>query len=94
LPKNVKHITYEYNSIILHVILYGCETFSLALREENRLKLFENRVLRRRSGPKIIGGWRKQHNELHNLYSSPNIIRMIKPRGMGWAGHVPNTGRS
>jgi hypothetical protein len=69
-----------YNTIILHVILYGCETWSLTLREENRLKVFENRVLRRISGPKIIGDWRKPHNELHNLYSSPNIIRMIKLR--------------
>jgi hypothetical protein len=64
--------------------LYGCETWSLTLRKEHRLKVFENRVLRRIFGPKrheVTGDWRKLHNEeLHNLYSSPNIIRMIKSR--------------
>jgi hypothetical protein len=60
------------------VILYGCETWSLTLREEHRLRVFENKVLRRISGPKrdeVTGGWRKLHNEeLHDLYSSPSII--------------------
>jgi hypothetical protein len=60
--------------------------------EEHRLRVFENRVLRRIFGPKrveVTGGWRKLHNEeLHNLYSSPNIITMIKSRRMRWAGHV------
>jgi hypothetical protein len=60
--------------------------------QEHRLRVFENRVLRRTFGPKrdgVIGGWRKLHNEeLHNLYSSPNIIRMMKSRRMRWAGHV------
>jgi hypothetical protein len=74
------------------VVLYGCETWSLALREEHRLRVFEDRVLRRISGPKreeVTGGWRKLHNEeLHNLYSSPSIIRMIESRRIGWAGHV------
>jgi hypothetical protein len=60
------------------------------LREENRLRVFENRVLRKIFGPKgdeVIGGWRKLHNEeLHNLYSSPSIIRIIKSRRMRWAG--------
>jgi hypothetical protein len=78
--------------IILLVFLHGCETWSLILREEHRLKVFENRVLRRIFGPKrdeVTGGWRKLHNEeLHNLYSSPSIIRMIKSRRMRWAGHV------
>jgi hypothetical protein len=64
------------------VVLYGCETWSLTLREEHRLQLLENRVLRRIFGPKRdeeTGDWRKLHNEeLHNLYSSPSIIRMIK----------------
>jgi hypothetical protein len=64
----------------------------LTLREEHRLRVFENRVLRRIFGPKrdeVRGEWRKLHNEeLHNLYSSPNIIRMIKSRRMRWAGHV------
>jgi hypothetical protein len=60
--------------------------------EEHRLRVFENRVLRRIFGPKtgeVTGGWRKLHNEeLHNLYSSPSIIRMIKSMRMGWTGHV------
>jgi hypothetical protein len=62
--------------------MYGCETWCLTLREEHRLRVFENRVLRRIFGPKrdeVTGDWRKVHNEkLHNFYSSPNIIRMIK----------------
>jgi hypothetical protein len=69
---------------------------SLTLREEHRLRVFENRVLRRIFGPKrdeVTGKWRKLHNEqLHNLYSSPNIIRMIKSRRMRWAGHVARMG--
>jgi hypothetical protein len=64
--------------------LYGCETWALTLREENRLRVFENRVVRRIFGPKtdeVTGEWRKLHNEeLHILYSSPNIIRQIKSR--------------
>jgi hypothetical protein len=72
--------------------MYGCETWSLTLREEHRLRVFENRMLRRIFGPKrdeVTGGWRKLHNEeLHNLYSSPSIIRMIKSRVMKWARHV------
>jgi hypothetical protein len=77
------------------VVLYGCETWSLTLREEYRLRVFENRVLRRILGSKKeVGGWRKLHNEeLHNLYSSPNTIRMIKSRRMRWAGNVERMGR-
>jgi hypothetical protein len=61
------------------VVLYGCETLSLTLREEHRLRVSENWALRRIFGPKRDEDWRKLHNdELHNLYSSPNIIRMIK----------------
>jgi hypothetical protein len=71
-----------YKTIILPVVLHGCETWSLTLREEHRLRVFENRVLRRIFGPKrdeVVGDWRKLHNqELYNLYCSPNIIRMIK----------------
>jgi hypothetical protein len=74
------------------VVLYGCETWSLTLREEHRLRVFEKRVLRKMFGPKrgeVIGGWRKLNSEeLHNLYCSPIILRIIKSRRMGWAGHV------
>jgi hypothetical protein len=70
----------------------GVETWSLTLKEEHRLREYENRALRRIFGPKrdeVIGGWRKLHNEeLHNLYSSPSIIRMIESKRMRWAGHV------
>jgi hypothetical protein len=83
-----------YRTIILPVVLYGCETWSLTLREEHRLRVFENRVLRRIFGPKrdeVMGDWRKLHNEeLHNLYSSPN--RMIKSRRIRWTGHVARMG--
>jgi hypothetical protein len=69
-------------SLILLVVLYGCETWSVTLREEQRLRVFENRVLRRIFGPKrdeVTGEWRRLHNEeLNDLYSSPNIIRVIK----------------
>jgi hypothetical protein len=81
-----------YKTIILPVVLYGCETWSLTLREEHRLRVFENRLLRRIFGPKrdeVSGEWRKLHNEeLRDLYSSPSIIRIIKSRRMRWAGHV------
>jgi hypothetical protein len=83
-------------TIILPVVLYGCETWSLTLRKEHKLRVFENRVLRRIFGPKRDGvteGWRKLYNEeLYNLYSSPNIIRIIKSRRMRWAGHVARMG--
>ena len=72
--------------------MYGCETWSLTLREEHRLRVFENRVLRRIFGPKrdgITGERRKLHNvELNDLYCSPNIVRVIKWRRMRWAGYV------
>jgi hypothetical protein len=78
------------------VVLYGCETWSLTIREEHKLRVFENRVLRRIFGPKrdgLTGGWRKLHNEeLHNLYSSPSIIRILKSRRMRWVGHVARIG--
>jgi hypothetical protein len=77
--------------------LYGGETSSLTLREEHRFRVFENRVLRRIFGPKmdkVTGGWRKLYNEeLHGLYSSPSIIRVIKARRMRWVGHVARIGR-
>jgi hypothetical protein len=85
-----------YKTIILPVVLYGCKTWSLTLREEHRLRVFEGRVLRRIFGPKrdeVTAEWRKLHNEeLRNLYSSPSIIRIIKSRRMRWAGHVAQIG--
>jgi hypothetical protein len=86
--------SYKYYSHVL--VLYGCETWSLTLREEHRLRVFENRVLRI-FGPKrdeLTGEWRKLHNEeLRDLYPSPSIIRIIKSRRMSWAGHVARMGR-
>jgi hypothetical protein len=85
-----------YKTVILPIVLYGCETWSLTLGEEHRLRVFENRVLRRIFGPKgeEDGSWRKLHNdELHDLYSSPNIVRVTKSRRMRWAGHVARMGR-
>jgi hypothetical protein len=83
-------------TVILPVVLYGCETWSLTLREERRLKVFEKRVLRRVFGPKrdeVTGEWRKLHNEeLSDLYSLPNIVRVVKSRRMRWAGHVARMG--
>jgi len=85
-----------YRTIILPVVLYGCETWSLTLREKRGLRAFEKRVLRRIFGPKrdeVTGEWRKLHNEeLNNLYSSPNIVRVINSRRMRWAGHVARMG--
>jgi hypothetical protein len=80
----------------LPVVLYGCETWSLTLREEHKLRAFENRVLRRIFGPKrdeVMEGWRKLHNkEQHDLYSLPSIIRIITSSRMRWAGHVVRIG--
>jgi hypothetical protein len=85
----------KYRIIILSVVLYGCETWSLTLREEHRLRVFENRVLRGIFGLKrdgVTGEWRRLHNEeLNDLYSSSNI-RVIKSRRMRWAGHVARMG--
>jgi hypothetical protein len=94
LSKNLKIIIYK--TIILPVVLYGCETWSLTLREEHRLRVFENRVLWRKLGPKrdeVMGQWRKLHNEeLRDLYSLPSIIRTMKLRMMRWVGHVARMG--
>jgi len=87
-----------YRTVVLPVVLYGCETWSLTLREERRMRMIENRVLRRTFGPmrdEITGEWRKLHTEEPNdLYSSRNIFRFIKSRRMRWAGHVPRMGES
>jgi hypothetical protein len=95
LSKNIK--IRVYRTIILPVVLCGCETWSLTLKEEQRLRVFENRVLRRIFGLKrdeVAGEWRILHNEeLNDLYTSQNIIRVIKSRRMRWAGHVVRMGR-
>jgi hypothetical protein len=80
-----------YRTIIMPAVLYSCETWSLTLKEEGRLRVFENRVLRRIFGPKrdeVTVEWRRLHNEvLDSLYSSPNIIRVTKSRRLRWAEH-------
>jgi len=85
-----------YRTIILPVVLYGCEAWSLTLREERKLRVFENMVLRRIFGPRrdeVTGDWRRLHNEEVNyLYSSPNIVQVIKSIRMSWAGHVARMG--
>ncbi|KAJ4432833.1 hypothetical protein ANN_21472 [Periplaneta americana] len=95
LSKNLK--VRIYKTVILPVALYGCETWTLTLREEQRLRVFENKVLRKILGAKrdeVTGEWRKLHNtELHTLYSSPDIIRNIKSRRLRWAGHVARVGK-
>jgi len=94
LSKNLKIKIYRI--IILPVVPYGCETWSLTLMEERRLKVFENRVFRRVFGSKrdeVTREWRKLHNEeLRDRYSLPNIVRVVKSRRMRWAGHVARMG--
>jgi hypothetical protein len=91
-PSHIKKIKIKvYKTVILPVILYGCETWSLNLREEYRQRVFEKRLLRRVFGPKreVDGLWIKLHYyELHSLYYSPNIFRVIKARRLRWARHV------
>ena len=86
-----------YRTIIPPVVLYGCETWSMTLREERRLRVFENRVLRRIFVPRrdgVTGEWRKLLNEeVNDLYCSPNIVRVVKSRRMRWAGHVACMGK-
>ena len=92
--KTIDRLYYRYN--FARFFWYGCETWSLTLREECRLRVFENRVLRRIFGPKrdkVTGEWRKLHEEeLNNLYFSPNIFRVIQSRKIRWAGHVARMG--
>jgi hypothetical protein len=94
LSRNVKIKIYKI--IIIPLVLYGCKTLSLTSREEHRSRVFENRVLRIIFEPKrdeVTGAWRKLHNEeLHGLYSSPSIFRLIKARRMRWARHVARMG--
>jgi len=94
LSKNLKNKIYK--TIIFTVVLYGCETWSLTLREKHKMRVLENRVLRRIFGPtrdKVTGEWRKLLNEEPNdLYCSPNIVRVMKSRRMRWAGHVVRMG--
>jgi len=94
LSKNLKIKIYRI--IILPIVLYGCETWTLTLREERKPRVFENIVLRRIFGPRrdeVMGEWRRWHNEeLNDLYCSPNIVRVIKWRRMRWPGHVARMG--
>jgi hypothetical protein len=82
--------------IIILLVLFGCKIWSLTLREERGLRLFENRVLRRIFGPKkdeVKGKWRRLHNEeLYALYNSPNNIRVVESSRLKWAGHVARMG--
>jgi hypothetical protein len=89
-----------YKTMILPVVLYGCETYSLTLRKEHTLSVFKNRVLRKPFGPmreEVAGGWEKLHNgNLHKFHTSPNIIRVCKSRNMRWTGrhkYIQNYGR-
>jgi hypothetical protein len=87
-----KGILTKHHLLILLVVLYECDTWSLTIREERRLRVFQNRVLRKIFCPRsdeVIQEWRKLHNkELNELYSSPNTVRAIIPKRMRWAGHV------
>jgi hypothetical protein len=95
LPISYKILKIKVYKTVLPAVPYGCETWSLTLREELRLLVFEDRVLRRIFGTKREedGSWRKLHNdELHSLYASPHIVRLTKSRRMRWAGHVARMG--
>jgi len=87
-----KNLKIKIHRTIIFLVLYGFETWSLTLREERRLRVFENRVLRRIFGPKrdeVRRDWKKLHNEeIHDLYCSPNILQVINSRRMRWVGHV------
>jgi len=95
LSKNLKMMIYR--TIVLPIVLYGCETWSLTWREESKLRVFENMALRRMFEPRrdeVTGEWMRLYNEeLNDLYSSPNIVRVIKSIRMRWAGHVAHVVR-
>jgi len=94
LTKNLK--IKIHRTVILPIVVYGCEIWSLTLREERRLRVFENRVLRGIFGHKrndIAGEWKTIHVALNDLYCSPNNVRVIKSRRMRWAGHVARMGQ-
>jgi hypothetical protein len=94
--KNTEIQILVYGIIIFPVVFYGCKTWSLTLREGRRLRVFENRAMRKIIGPRkdeVTGKWRKLHDEeLNDLYSSPHVIRVNTSRIMRWAGHVARMG--
>jgi len=81
-----------FRTVILPVILYGCESWSTTLADEHKLRVFENKILRKIYGPKrdeMTGEWRRLHNdELYGLYDSPNVVKIMKSRRLRWADHV------
>jgi len=85
-----------YKTVFLPVILYGCEIWSITLADEHKLRVLENKVLKKIYGPKqgdMAGEWRRLHNkELHGLYDSPDVVRIMKSRRLRWAGHVARMG--
>jgi hypothetical protein len=91
-----KNLKFKIHRTIILPVLYGCETWSLTLWQKHRLRVFENRVLRRGFRPKrneVTWEWKKLHNEeLRDLYSLPNIVRVVKSRRMRWVGHVRHMG--
>jgi hypothetical protein len=92
------HVTIKQSKLLLLSYTIWYETGSLILSEEHRFEVFENGILRRIFGSKrkeVVGGWKRLHNEeLHNLYGSPHIIRVIKSRRMRWVGHVARMGET
>ena len=94
--KRCQDFVFSQSVCFYFVVLYGCETWSLTLREERKLRVFENMMLRRTFGPRrdeVTGEWKRLHNEeLNNLYCSTNIVRVIKSRRMRWAGHLARMG--